>query len=71
MRHVVQTVVSNEIAFELIFIIPELDAYVIYSEDYPPSRSIMQQFRENLFGYILLGMPFEKLKTDLRERSIC
>ncbi len=55
--------------FEMIFGMSIVNAYLIYKENYDTSRMTMLQFRESLVRSLLLGVPFENLKSGPRERS--
>ncbi len=59
----------QKVAFEMIFGMSVVNAYLIYKENYDTSRMTMLQFRESLVRSLLLGVPFENLKPDSRERS--
>jgi hypothetical protein len=57
------------VAFEMIFGVSIVNAYLIYKENYDTSRMTMLPFRESLVRSLLLGVPYENLKPDPRERS--
>ena len=59
----------QKVAFEMIFGISIVNAYLIYRENYDTSRTTMLQFRESLVQSLLLGVPYENLKPGPRERS--
>jgi len=42
---------------------------MIYKENYGTSRMAMLQFRKSIVRFLLLGVPYENLKSDPRERS--
>jgi hypothetical protein len=56
----------RKVAFEMIFGMSTVNAYLIYKENYDTSRMTMLQFRESP---LLLGGLFENLKPGSRERS--
>ena len=58
-----------KVAFEMIFGMSTVNAYLIVKENYDTSRMTMLQFRESLVRSLLLGMPFEKLKPGPRQQS--
>jgi hypothetical protein len=55
--------------FELVFGTALVNSYLIYKENYTQSKVTILQFRESFVRSLLLGMPFEKLKSDLRQKS--
>jgi hypothetical protein len=55
-------------AFELVFGTALVNSYLIYRENYAASKVTILQFRESLVQSLLLGMPFEKLKLDVRQK---
>jgi hypothetical protein len=59
----------HKVAFEMIFGMSIVNAYLIYKENYDTSRATMLQFRESLVRSLLLGVPYENLKPGPRERS--
>ena len=59
----------DKVAFEMIFGVSIVNAYLIYKENYDTSRMTMLQFRESLVRCLLLGVPYENLKPGPRERS--
>ena len=52
----------QKVAFEMIFGVSIVNAYLIYKEYYDTSGMTMLQFRESLVRSLLILMPFEKLK---------
>ena len=59
----------RNVAFEMIFGMSIVNAYLIYKENYNTSRLTMLQFRESLMWSLLLGVPYENLKPGPRESS--
>jgi hypothetical protein len=59
----------HKVAFEMIFGVSIVNAYLIYKENYDSSRMTMLQFRESLVRSLLLGVPYENVKPGPRERS--
>ena len=59
----------QKFAFDMIFGMPIVNAYLIYKENYDTSRTTMLQFCESLVRSLLLGVPYENLKPGPRERS--
>jgi hypothetical protein len=58
-----------KVAFEMVFRVSIVNAYLIYKEYYGTKMMTMLQFRESLVRSLLLGVPFESVKPDPRERS--
>jgi hypothetical protein len=58
----------QKVAFELIFGTSIVNAYLIYKENYDTSNMTMLQFCESLVRSLLLGVPFEKLKSGPRQQ---
>ncbi len=56
--------------FELIFGTAIVNTYLIYKENYSRSDMTMPQFCESFVQSLLLGMPFQKLKSGSRQESI-
>ena len=56
-------------AFELIFGRAIANSYLLYKENYATNKVTILQFRESLVQSLLIGMPFEKLKPDPRQKS--
>lgn len=46
-----------------------VNAYLIYEDNFDPSRTTMQQFRQSLVRSLFLGAPDENPKPGSRERS--
>jgi hypothetical protein len=59
----------RKVAFELIFGTAIVNSYLIYKENYTANKATILQFRESLFRSLLLDMPFEKLRSDPRQKS--
>ena len=59
----------QKVAFEMIFGMSIVNAYLIYKENYDTRRTTMLQFRESLVRSLLLGVPYENLKRGPGERS--
>ena len=59
----------RNVAFEMIFGMSIVNAYLIYKENYDTSRLTMLQFRKSLVRSLLLGVPYENLKPGPRESS--
>jgi hypothetical protein len=59
----------QKVAFEMIFGMSIVNAYLIYKENYDTRRTTMLQFRESLVRSLLLGVPYENLKPGPGERS--
>ena len=51
----------QKVAFEMIFEMSIVNAYLIYKENYDTSRTTMLQFRESLVRSLLLDVPYENL----------
>ena len=45
-----------------------VNSYLIYKENYAASKVTILQFRESLVRSLLLGMSFEKLKPDVKQK---
>jgi len=58
----------HKVAFEMIFGVLVVNAYLIYKEYYDTSSMTMLQFRESLVRSLLLGVPFENLKPSPRQQ---
>ena len=56
-------------AFELVFGTALLNSYLIYKENYAASKVTILQFHESLVQFLLLGMPFERLKSGAKQKS--
>ncbi len=59
----------HKVAFEMIFGVSIVNAYLIYKEYYGTNIMTMLQFRESLVRSLLLGVPFENIKPGPRECS--
>ncbi len=59
----------HNVAFEMIFRVSIVSVYLIYKEYYNTSCMTMLQFRESLVRSLLLGVPFENLKSGPRKHS--
>ena len=59
----------HKVAFEMIFGVSIVNAYLIYKENYDKNRMTMLQFRESIVRSLLLGLPYENSKPGPRERS--
>ncbi len=59
----------RKVAFELVLGTAIVNSYLIYKENYAASKVTIPQFRESLVQSLLLGMPFEKLKSDPGQKS--
>lgn len=59
----------QKVAFEMIFGVSIVNAYLIYKENYDTRSMTLLQFRESLVRSLLLGIPFENVKPGPRERS--
>ena len=59
----------QKVAFEMIFGISIVNAYLIYKENFDPVRTTILQFRESLVRSLLHDVPYENLKPGPRERS--
>ena len=58
----------HKVAFEMIFGVSIVNAYLIYKEYYGKNIMTMLQFRESLVRSLLPGVPFENVKPGPRER---
>ena len=58
----------HKVAFEMIFGMSIVNAYLIYKENYDAGRMTMLQFRESLVQSLLLGVPYENLQPGPRQR---
>ena len=56
-------------AFEIVFGVSIVNAYLIYKEYYSMRMMAMLQLRESLVRSLLLGVPFENVKPGPRKRS--
>ena len=59
----------RKIAFELIFGTAIVNSYLVYKEHYSTNNMTILKFRESLVRSLLLGMPFEELKPDPRQKA--
>ena len=57
------------VAFELIFGRAVVNSYLIYKENYTTNNITIVQFRESLVRSLLVGMPFENLKSVPRQQT--
>jgi len=57
------------VVFELIFGTALVNSYLVYKENYAVSKVTILQFRESIVRSLLLGVPFEKLKSGPRQKS--
>ena len=55
-------------AFEMIFGVSIVNAYLIYKEYYGTNIMTMLQFHRSLAPSLLLGVPLDNVKSGLRER---
>ena len=53
----------------MIFGMSIVNAYLMYKENYETSRMTVLQFRDSIVRSLLLGVPYENLRPDPRERS--
>ena len=59
----------QKVAFELIFGTAIVNSYLVYKEHYSTNNMTILKFRESLVRPLLLGMPFEELKPDPRQKA--
>ena len=59
----------RKVAFELLFGMTLVNSYLIYKENYAPSKVTVLQSRESLVRSFLLGTPIEKLNPGPRRQS--
>ena len=52
----------------MMFYMSIVNAYLIHKENDDTNRMTMLQFRESLVRPLIVGMPYENLKPDPRER---
>jgi hypothetical protein len=58
----------RKVAVELLFGTALVNSYLIYKENYAASKVTILHFRESLVRSLLLGMPFEKLESGVRQK---
>ena len=59
----------RKVAFELVFGTALVNSYLIYNENDAASKVTILQFHESLARSLLLGIPFERLKSGLKQKS--
>jgi hypothetical protein len=59
----------RKVAFELIFGTAVVNSYLIYKQNHAAKDVTILQFRESFVRFLLLAMPFEKLKPGPRQKS--